>query len=1334
MTLEGLLDALRRVNLDVDVENALDALWLAQQGRVLSVHPPSVAAATPPAIESASTTTDPASATLAGLSDPLEPAVEAQSQQAPVYAQGGLSTGDRTVSASPVSLPSGRALPNRLGFARALRPFRKRWPSARDTEIDEEATAHATAELGGEFYPVVRPVLERWFDVDVVLEDDPAIAFWEDTMRDYGRMLRDTGAFRNVRAWRLRVADVSPGSTGWRPRVEAQTGAAMPARFLGGHGVRRLIFFATHGASPRWLDGAYARVIEPWLSTCSVVLLHLRARRRWKRTLLGEPDGTCGALEPGATTSRLHVEPFWWKVADDETGDRRWAPVVELQPRAVGEWASMQMARGSRASAFLLQAAPGDAGALQADEKKPQDFARLAAMLREESPQAFRLAAALSSSAFTIPVARLVQDVRFGAEAEAGDLGDVLLSGLVFERVAASGVRAANTIYFDFFPEAREILQRSLRRADAELIADAVRTRMSEHIERIYGRPDTFGALVPDERGALGLPEWLRPFAEVRASLLGLRAPPPPSQNASDTTEQAADARERDEPTVPSRAAPITTIRILVHETPDGAPLVGVKTAPPMAEEELLTPFPESRFEGAVSDVGRVLYEALVENAAIAAAFARVAALQPGQVCEVAIRTGRRLAHVPWEALRDREGQFLALDSRWRIYRELAPSSALEQGRPLALPFRLLVVCAPVGSPGPELLAAVGEAFRGAEVPFQARIFVNRDELVEQVRGWGDPRWRVDMLASKADMLREIAAWQPHALHLIGDQAPMVPAGMSLASRADVARGDGRATLTIGAIDLVDRSFVRLHLLLLTARGTGFAEVAGLAFAVVETPPATGSDAPIVLIARLYGELTRALGETPAGTDGQVIDWSAVLQSVRQQLFALDVGNLWKAPLLHAWNPRVPVFRAESIDRDAVRNRLIAERDGLLSALDSMRNGGAPVDVVNAVRAQVAALELQLGEVGWTGAPAVSAPEANTGTAAQSKPHTDADDTFPTWEIAFDERGAVASRQTVEELMSRVSERGITDLFVFVHGFNRERTTARALFRQFVDGFQAARAAQSAPLQRPGALFVFWPSIAWAEEVGEENVQSDESPAVAESDESPAVGESDESRGFFSSVVQAVKGPLRPLTYWQMRARAGTVGRSGLGPALGEFARTAPRVRIHIVSHSLGARLAAHALIALSDRTQPAASNIKSATFVQATLPHHVFSPAIPSHPERGGVLKDAGRLVHGPIVVTYSRRDSAASTAYLTAMALSGDDDAPGEKASERAALGFDGARAVDAIESRLERVGGAYAFAPGRIYNIDASEVIAAHEDVARPEIAWLVLCAASAGSPQT
>ena len=117
MTLEGLLDALRRVNLDVDVENALDALWLAQQGRVLSVHPPSVAAATPPAIESASTTTDPASATLAAPSDPLEPAVEAQSQQAPVYAQGGLSTGDRTVSASPVSLPSGRALPNRLGLS-----------------------------------------------------------------------------------------------------------------------------------------------------------------------------------------------------------------------------------------------------------------------------------------------------------------------------------------------------------------------------------------------------------------------------------------------------------------------------------------------------------------------------------------------------------------------------------------------------------------------------------------------------------------------------------------------------------------------------------------------------------------------------------------------------------------------------------------------------------------------------------------------------------------------------------------------------------------------------------------------------------------------------------------------------------------------------------------------------------------------------------------------------------------------------------------------------------------------------------------------------------------
>jgi esterase/lipase superfamily enzyme len=188
-----------------------------------------------------------------------------------------------------------------------------------------------------------------------------------------------------------------------------------------------------------------------------------------------------------------------------------------------------------------------------------------------------------------------------------------------------------------------------------------------------------------------------------------------------------------------------------------------------------------------------------------------------------------------------------------------------------------------------------------------------------------------------------------------------------------------------------------------------------------------------------------------------------------------------------------------------------------------------------------------------------------------------------------------------------------------------------------------------------------------------------------------------------------------------MRSRAGTVGRTGLGPLLGRLAAQTPELRLHLVAHSVGARVAAHALIALAEGGRAPATPLKSVTLLQATLSHHIFAP------ERRGVLAGVMVLVDGPIVVTYSRNDSAARTSTVATAVVGRDDDAPGESASERGALGYDGAQAVNARHATLGRVGTVYPFVPGGIYNVDASNVIRSHSDVVSPEIAWLILSAA-------
>ena len=78
-------------------------------------------------------------------------------------------------------------------------------------------------------------------------------------------------------------------------------------------------------------------------------------------------------------------------------------------------------------------------------------------------------------------------------------------------------------------------------------------------------------------------------------------------------------------------------------------------------------------------------------------------------------------------------------------------------------------------------------------------------------------------------------------------------------------------------------------------------------------------------------------------------------------------------------------------------------------------------------------------------------------------------------------------------------------------------------------------------------------------------------------------------------LLHGAKEALRGATYWQMKNRAGVVGRAGLGPLLGQLP---PGVRAHLVGHSFGARLVSFALAGLPDgavagpRGDPAAGRL----------------------------------------------------------------------------------------------------------------------------------------------
>ncbi|MBT2490286.1 serine-threonine protein kinase [Streptomyces sp. ISL-96] len=208
---------------------------------------------------------------------------------------------------------------------------------------------------------------------------------------------------------------------------------------------------------------------------------------------------------------------------------------------------------------------------------------------------------------------------------------------------------------------------------------------------------------------------------------------------------------------------------------------------------------------------------------------------------------------------------------------------------------------------------------------------------------------------------------------------------------------------------------------------------------------------------------------------------------------------------------------------------------------------------------------------------------------------------------------------------------------------------------------------------------------------------------------------------------------LRQATYYEMKRRAGTVGRLGLGPLLGQLARSSPSTRVHLVGHSQGARLVAFALRGLPGDVR----NVKSVTLLQGAFSHYAFAARLPHAVRSGGALRGMERRVDGPVVACYSRHDSALGVIYPLASRLAGDSAGVVGLGAKWGAVGFDGIQAVRDTPvltlARALRDG-----VPGSgCVNVDAAAVVrrggppsGAHSDILHAELARVVLAAGRIG----
>lgn len=420
----------------------------------------------------------------------------------------------RAIGFRPPGLP---ALAHSLEIGRALDPLRRRMPSRRDFEVDEEETVRRLAEEKL-WLPAFTPRRERWSELALVVDAGRSLRMWRPTLAELRRLLERHGAFRDLRGWRLDFADSPP-----RLVSDARASLRQEARGVGelqDPSGRRIILVASDCVGPWWRDGRMHAVLRSWASRGPVALVQLLPQRLWPRTPLGLAGLRLAADAPGLSNAQLRV---LWPPNDRDRSPP--LPVMTLDPFDIRRWASVLAGLGGasvpgvRLSRFKPTAptkrrAPEPALALDARERVRRFGASASGPARE-------LAVYLTAVPLTLPVMRLVQQLMLPSSRHV-HLAEFLLGGLV-RPVTKDADEDPDDVEYEFYdPAIRDLLRDGQTAAEAMEVTARVIDALSAFVAGEQGSPRSFGAALVDDsgRGPLTLPPGGRPFARLGAEAL----------------------------------------------------------------------------------------------------------------------------------------------------------------------------------------------------------------------------------------------------------------------------------------------------------------------------------------------------------------------------------------------------------------------------------------------------------------------------------------------------------------------------------------------------------------------------------------------------------------------------------------------------------------------------------------------------------------------------------------------------------------------------------------------------------------------------------------------
>lgn len=442
-------------------------------------------------------------------------------QKAGIYPR----TQHQTSTSSDLSfkVPDAPSLREPLTLARALKPLMRRLPSGTTLVLDEAATIQRIADEGL-WLPVLKPTLEPWLDLELVVDESISMQIWRHTIRDLERLLKNYGIFRDVRVWGL-IADEQE-----QVQIRRGIGATAknqplrsPAELIDPSD-RRLVLVVSDCVSSGWRNGKVTSALEIWSKRGVMAIVQMLPKWLWKRTALGRASEVrLQGLIPGVFNQKLIAkEVSLWDELEEDRGIK--VPVFTLEPDKVASWAQMLAGRGSiwtLGYVFKLDTTSVNKKSrlFNLDYSQMSAEQRVQAFRVTASPIARKLAGLLAAApVITLPIVRLIRETLL-KNSQQIHVAEVFLGGLLKPLSEINAETNPDYVRYDFIDEVREVFLDSVPSNSVLNVVDEV----SKYVAKKVGLSlEDFAALLrtPQQPEDSNIANDVTAFALVTAQVL----------------------------------------------------------------------------------------------------------------------------------------------------------------------------------------------------------------------------------------------------------------------------------------------------------------------------------------------------------------------------------------------------------------------------------------------------------------------------------------------------------------------------------------------------------------------------------------------------------------------------------------------------------------------------------------------------------------------------------------------------------------------------------------------------------------------------------------------